>query len=382
MATAGEKKLKAFLVVAIVFVVILGGSVALLVKYANKIIKGEMESRLGKAFSIERIDLKWGRVEAVGIKLKNAAGKEVIKVGDLSVKADFMGLLRKQYIISSVAIKDAYVFVEIDNKGNIVNPVLPPELTSAKPAKGEKPKQPGPPITIKKIEIINGSIDYLDRKTPVTPVLTKLRNVDFVIKDVSVPFIDTFSNYVLSANIPGNMSTGTIKSNGKIKFKTKDMNLKTDLRKLDITSLKPYFQKESPVNITKGFLDLDMNVKVVSQKIHAPGTAVLKDLEFASGSGIGSKFMGVPLSLVVASLKKSNNEIPVNFVIEGDLNNPKFDLKENLMGKILVAMAEKLGLPIKGITEAVAGAAGEKGAEKVGSGIKGIGENLKNIFKK
>jgi hypothetical protein len=45
-------------------------------------------------------------------------------------------------------------------------------------------------------------------------------------------------------------------------------------------------------------------------------------------------------------------------------------------------MAEKLGLPIKGITEAVAGAAGEKGAEKVGSGIKGIGENLKNIFKK
>jgi hypothetical protein len=136
------------------------------------------------------------------------------------------------------------------------------------------------------------------------------------------------------------------------------------------------------VNITKGFLDLDMNVKVVSQKIHAPGTAVLKDLEFASGSGIGSKFMGVPLSLVVASLKKSNNEIPVNFVIEGDLNNPKFDLKENLMGKILVAMAEKLGLPIKGITEAVAGAAGEKGAEKVGSGIKGIGENLKNIFKK
>jgi hypothetical protein len=212
--------------------------------------------------------------------------------------------------------------------------------------------------------------------------LTKLRNVDFVIKDVSVPFIDTFSQYVLSANIPGNMSTGTIKSNGKIKFKTKDMDLKTDLRKLDITSLKPYFQKESPVNITKGFLDLDMNVKVVSQKIHAPGTAVLKDLEFASGSGIGSKFMGVPLSLVVASLKKSNNEIPVNFVIEGDLNNPKFDLKENLMGKILVAMAEKLGLPIKGITEAVAGAAGEKGAEKVGSGIKGIGENLKNIFKK
>jgi hypothetical protein len=379
MATAG-KKVKVFLIVIAALVLILGGSVGLLVKYANKIVKGELEKRLGKSFSIDRIDLKWGHVEASGIKLKNPAAKEVIRVGTLSVKADFMGLLRKQYIISSVTVKDPYLFVEIDNRGNIVNPVLPPDLKPAEPLKEKKPEEPALPVTIKKIEVMNGSVDYLDRKTPATPVLTRIRNIEFVMEDVSMPFPDSFSKYVLSASIPGNQSTGIVKSNGRIKIKTKDMDVKANLRKLDITGFRPYFQKESPVIITKGFVDLDIDVKVVSEKLHAPGTVVLKELEFQSGPGMGGRFIGVPLALVVSLLKKSNNEIPVNFVLEGDLNNPKFDVKENLMERISVAMAGKLGLPIKGITEAVTGIGG-KGTKEVGSSVKEIGESLKKLFK-
>ncbi len=123
-----RKGLKVVLIVVIAFVVVLGGSIAVLVRYANQIIKSELESRLGKSFSIEKIDLKWGHVEVMGIGFKKPAGKEVIKVGDISVTADFMGLLRRQYIVSIVIVKDPYIFVEIDNKGNIVNPVLPPGL--------------------------------------------------------------------------------------------------------------------------------------------------------------------------------------------------------------------------------------------------------------
>ena len=374
------KRLKVVLIVVVVFVIVLGASIAVLVRYANQIIKSELESRLGKSFSIEKIDLKWGHVEVLGVSLKNPAGKEVIKVGDLSVTADFMGLLRKQYAISDVTVKDPYLFVEIDSKGNIVNPVLPPELGSGQPAGKGTPAQPAPPVTIRKIEVINGSIDYLDRKTPIRPVLIKLRNMDLAVEDVAIPFTDTFSNYVLTASIPGNQGVGTIKSEGKIRIATKDMDLKATLRNLDITALKPYFQKESPVDITRGFLDLDLTVKVASEKVHAPGTAVLKGLEFQSGSGMGGTFMGVPLSLVVALLKNSNNAISLNFTIEGDLNNPKFDIKENLTRRIATAMAEKLGLPLKGIPEAVTNL-GSKGAKELGSGLKGIGGGLENIFK-
>jgi hypothetical protein len=43
-------------------------------------------------------------------------------------------------------------------------------------------------------------------------------------------------------------------------------------------------------------------------------------------------------------------------------------------------LAENLGLPIKGITEAVAGI-GAKGAKGVGSSVKELGESLKKLFK-
>ena len=303
------KKTKVLLVAVVCFVVILGISIALLVKYANRIIASELEKRIGKSFSVERIDLKWGSVEVVGVALKNREGKEVVKVGDLSVKADFMGLLRKQYVISSVTVKDPYLFVEIDRKGNIVNPVLPSELGPGQPAAKKAPAQAMPPITIKKIEVVNGSVDYLDEKTPVRPVLVKIRDIGLVVHDVSTPFADAFSPFTLNAAIPGKLGAGTLKSNGKIKIKTKDMDLKATVRNLDVTPLKPYFEKESPVDITRGFLDLDLNVKVASGELHAPGTAVLKQLEFLSGPGMRGRFMGAPLSLVTAFLKNSNNEI-------------------------------------------------------------------------
>jgi uncharacterized protein involved in outer membrane biogenesis len=380
MTITGKKKLKIFLILVIILVAVLGISIALLGKYSNLIVKSELERRLGKNFSVERIDLSWGRVEAVGVSLKNTAGKEVVKIDSLVLKADFMGCLKKEYIVASMTLKAPYIFVEVDGKGNIVNPVLPGESNQTKPGKAAKPAQPSPPIVVKKIVITEGAIDYLDRKTPKTPVLTKLRSVNVVMKYFAVPFTDTFSDYVLSAGVLGNMSTGVIKSSGRINLMTRDMDSKGEIRKLDMTTLKPYFQKDNPINITKGFLDLDITTKVVSRKIHAPGNAVLKDLEFKSASGAGNQFMGVPLALVVGALKTNNNEIPISFIIDGNLDNPQFNLQEEFVKKLAMGLAGKLGFSVEGIGQALLGG-GVKGSENVGSSVKSIGEGLKKLLK-
>ena len=380
MTTKGKKKLKIFLILVIIIVSVLGISIALLGKYSNLIVKSELERRLGKNFSVERIDLTWGRVEAVGVSLRNTAGKEVLKIGSLILKADFMGYLKKEYSISSMILKAPYIFVEVDGKGNIVNPVLPVESKEGKPKKTGKPEQPSPPIVVKKIEIIDGAIDYLDRKTPKTPVLTKLRNVNVVMKDFTVPFTDISSDYVLSASVPGNMGTGIIKSSGRINLMTRDMDSKGEIRKLDMTTLKPYFQKDNSIDITKGFLDLDIATKVVSKKIHAPGNAVLRELEFQSGPGAGNNFMGVPPALIVGALK-TNNEISVGFIIEGNLDNPQFNLQEEFVKRLAMGLAGKLGFSVEGIGQALLGG-GVKGGENVGSSVKSIGEGLKQLLKK
>ena len=87
----------------------------------------------------------------------------------------------------------------------------------------------------------------------------------------------------------------------------------------------------------------------------------------------------MPLSAVVSFLKNNNNEIVVNFVIEGDLDNPKFNLRESLMNKISIGMAEKLGLSIQRIGESIV-ETGAEGAKEVGKSVQGIGEGIKRIF--
>jgi len=168
--------------------------------------------------------------------------------------------------------------------------------------------------------------------------------------------------------------------NIRVESRTRDMDCKVEIRKLDITAFKPYYQKKSDVNVTKGTLDLDMDTKVTSRKMNAPGKAVLKDLEFEKRPGVGGTFLNIPLSAVILFLKNNNNEIAVNFVMEGDLDNPKFTLRESFMNKIAIAMAEQLGLSVKKIGESIVilGAEGTKEAEK---GVKGIGESIKKLFK-
>ncbi len=211
--------------------------------------------------------------------------------------------------------------------------------------------------------------------------MTKLRDMDLEFKEVAFPLGENFSSFILSASIPGSQSTGILKSNGRIKLVNRDMDCKVEIRKLDITEFKPYFQKKGDVNVTRGTLDMDMDTKVKSRKINAPGRAILRDLEFEKGSGLGNKFLNLPLTAVVSFLKNNNNEIVVNFVVEGDLDNPKFNLRESFMEKVSIAIAEKLGFSIKRIGETIV-ISGAEGAKEVGKSVKGIGESIKKLLER
>lgn len=371
-----KKGLKIILIAIAGVVIILGVTVMILISHANKLIKAELETMLGKNFSIQKLELNWGKVEGAGISFKGPAGKEILKIGNVTITADFLGFLRNEYVISSVLLKDLYMLIETDQKGNVIMPALPAEKEKKDKEKTKKDAKKSPPVFIKNIGVRNGSIDYLDRKTAKTPILTKVRNIELDAKDIAIPLGVNLTPYTLKANVPGNMGTGTLMSKGKVKLKTQDMDSRVETRKLDITIMKPYFQKEGSVNVTKGFLDLDMDVKIASRMISAPGNVVLKDLEFESGSGMGSRFLGVPLSMVVAFMKNSNNEIPVKFLVEGSLDNPKFSLAESFSARFSSGLAEKLGLSVKDIGGSAVNL-GSDATQKVGEGIRGLADGIR-----
>ncbi len=367
-----KKGLKITLVVIGTAVLILGIMFAILIKNANRIIKYELESILGKDFSVKEIKLNWGEVEALDISFSNLSGKEVFKTDSLILKADFMGLIRKEYVVSNLSLKNPYILLETDNKGNLTNPFLQERAKGA--------RKSIPPVVIKKIKIVNGSLDYIDRKVSRIPVLTRLKDIELESKEITFPLNDNFSTYIVTAKIPGSQSSGILKSKGKIKLKTGDMDCRAELTGLDITMFKPYFQKKGDVNVTKGILGVEMDMKITARKINAPGKAILKNLEFEAGHGTGKKFLSIPLYAIMKFLKNNNNQIMFNFVLEGNLDNPKFNIRESFLEKITLGLAEKLGLSVTRIGESII-VLGTEGVKQVGKGIKGIGEGLKDIFK-
>ncbi len=344
-----------------------------LLRYANVIAKAGVEKVLGKDFSIESIDIKWGSVRARNVVMKNKTGKEVIHVGELMVRGDFMNIFREKYIISSLKLEKPYMYVEVDNKGNLISPAFPGD--EKKPSRKEAPVGP---VTFEKIEIVDGAVDYLDRKTPRVPVLTKVRDINMKMDRLTFPFTNDPTKYSFQAHVPTGKSTASIKSEGSIKFASQDVESVSNVRNLDITHFKPYYDKQAKsVHVKRGFMDLDVRAKVVKRKINAPGHAVIKSLELETGSGFGDQFMGVPASTVLGFMKKSGDQLPIDFVVSGDLDNPKFNIAENFMAKLSFGIADKLGISVKDIGGSIFGV-GTEGTKKVGEGIK---EGFKKIFK-
>jgi hypothetical protein len=82
---------------------------------------------------------------------------------------------------------------------------------------------------------------------------------------------------------------------------------------------------------------------------------------------------------VVGFLKDKDKKIAVNFVIEGDINNPQFSLQEAFATRMAAGMAEILGLSIRGVAEGV-GTLGRKGVETAGEAVKGLGGALQGLL--
>jgi len=234
-----------------------------------------------------------------------------------------------------------------------------------------------PQITINQFTVHNGSMDYSDGKVARPPLVTRLRNLEFEIKDIELPLRGTASPFIMEAAVPGAHGAGTIKCQGKINMKTLDLESTVAVRTLDITGFKPFFQKKGDANVTGGILNLDMKATITSGSIKAPGRAVLKNLEFQSSGTVKDSFLGIPRSAVMDLLKNQTNEITIDFILEGDIRDLKFNLRESFLQKFTLGLAEKLGLSVSSIGESIV----VKSAKQVEKGVKGIGEGIQKIFK-
>jgi hypothetical protein len=290
-------------------------------------------------------------------------------VQNISFTATSEGIPAKPLLFSDLVLTKPYVRVERDRKGNITN-----ALTGFIPKQTGPEKQRGTPaqVEVKNLKIASGELLFLDGEIQKRPFPIRLTDIALNADSLSFPPEGRYTTYELSGHIPGNESTGVLTSFGRTDLKTLDTNGKVSLSDLDLTTLKPYIVKQGDVDVSRGFLDLSMDLSIKEKAFYAPAHAVIKDLVFVTGRGVKDEFLGIPRSLIVKALE-TKNQIVFDFILEGSLEDPKFNFRGSMVNRLTIGIAKSLGLSVID--------AGETVIIQGGRAIRDVGKEVQKLFK-
>ena len=234
-------------------------------------------------------------------------------------------------------------------------------------------------MTIGRITLKDGVLELHDAMVAKPPLKIRLEQINATVGDIVVPGLKAKSRFEIAGIVKGVHRDGQLRMEGWAEMGTKDSSVKTELRSVDLVVLQPYLIKAGEKGVQKGTFDLDLQSDVSNNQLKAPGKATISDMELVSG-GIGlDTFMGLPRRAMLAFLTRNGNKITVNFVLEGDINNPKFSVNQAFTTRLALAMADVLGLNVGGMVKDV-GTLGQMGGQAVGQAAKGTGSWLQRLF--
>jgi hypothetical protein len=341
---------------------------ALQTDFAGELISGLVISNGAFNFGTLGIDIKF-EVQNL-TRLDESAAGPAFRVESMSFTATSEGILTKPLFLTDFSLTRPYVRLERDPKGIITSPLtdLIPRETGQ-----EKERTTEGQVEVKNLKIAGGELLFLDGEIGKPPFPIRLTDIALNADILSFPLEGRYTNYEFSGRIPGNDSTGVLISSGRTDLSTLDTNGHVSLSTLDLTALKPYLVKPGDVDVSRGFLDLSMDLNIKQGVLYSPAHAVIKDLEFVPGSGLKDEFLGIPRSLIVKTLETSNHRIGFDFIFEGSLENPEFNFRGSLAERFIFGLAKSLGLPLID--------AGETVILQGGRTIRDVGKELQKLFK-
>lgn len=377
MATSAAKKWGIILLVFIL-VLIIGGVIGFQV--AIGIIKGKVVEALGPESEIKELKVGWSAVVVEGLRIKGRQGwpaADTLRAERVVIVPSLRSLLSETIQIGSITVIRPYLSALRTRDGKLQ---VVPSLLDRPAAKTTAPA--GPParsVAISRIKLEDGVAELFDATVAQPPLKIRMEKIQATVRNVTVPTLKGKSQLDLAAVVKGVQGDGRANVSGWAEIATRDSSVKTELRSVDLVAFQPYLTKAAETRLQKGTLDLDLQSEVNGNQLRAPGRITISDLEFAPAKGALDTFMGVPRAAVVNFLKDKNNKIAVNFIIEGDINNPHFALNEAFATRVATSLAENLGVSIRGVAEG-AGTLTRKGVEAAGDAAKGVGGALQQLF--
>ena len=377
-----SKRKRWALIALLVFVVLfVGGLVGF--RVAVGILKGKIVEALGPDSEIRGIRLGWSSVNVDGLRIKAPSGwpaADALQAERVAVVPSLRGLFSRQYRIRSIKIVRPYLSALRTKEGKfLVLPGLLTGETSEGQAEALSSLATSPRVTVGRVTLEDGVLELYDATVVQPPWKIRLEHINAGLRNVVVPALKGKSWFELTGVVKGVRRDGRADISGWVEASTKNSSVKTQLRSVDLLVLQPYLVKTSETAVQKGTFDLDLQSDVNNNQLNAPGKATISDLEFVPAEGGFDTFMGLPRRTVLAYLLRNDNQITVDFVLDGNINDPQFSLNQTFTERLAFGMAKVLGVDIGGMVKGV-GTLGQKGGEAVGQAGKGTGGWLWRLF--
>ncbi len=346
-------------------IVVLAALAAAGLHFATKALKAQVLQALGPESEVGEIVLGFSSIEVRQVRVHAPKGwptEDTLRATRIVVIPDLRALLSKQVKVNNITVEDAYLSILRTREGHLR--LLPSMLE--KPAESGE-KSPAQAVDIGKIEIKGGVLELFDATVRQPPHKVRLEDLHAEVEDLHLPEMNSHTEIDLHGVVKGVRQNGTLAVKGWIELASKDSELTTKLRGVDLVAFQPYLIKAAETGVKHGTLDFDLKSTVSKKRLHAPGSMTLSNLELASTS---NSFMGLPRQAMVGAMKDRNGNIPVKFTLEGNLDDPKFSLNEALAMRAGSSIAGLLGVSVEGLAKGVGGAA------------QGVGSALSKMFGK
>lgn len=334
-------------------------------------LKAGVEKALGPASEIGAIQIRWGAVEVEQLRIKAPAAwpaKDELRAKLIRIEPDLAGLLSKQIRVSRIVVHEGYVSALRSNDGRLR--LLPSLLQTPKP--DNQRATPLPAVVLNRVELDNATFEFFDATIRRPPLGIRLEQLQVAVDHVQLPSLTGRTQLDLQGAIKGVRNAGRISIKGWVEIASRDSDITSRLRNVDLIALQPYLIKAAEAGVRRGTLDLDFTARVQKKQMRAPGTISLKDLELDER---GNTFMGMPRRAVVSLMQDHHRKITVNFELAGNLDDPQFKLNENLASRLGSSIAASFGISFEGIAKG-AGAIGSV----VGGATEGVGKAIKGLF--
>lgn len=339
----------------------LGLVFAIALHFASKTLKTQIEAALGEESSVGDISLGLFSVTISDLRIKAPKGwpaEETLYARRIVVAPDWFALFSRKIGVRFIHVDGVYQSVLRDGSGRMR--VLPSLLENRK----RQDDEPAPEVTIGEVRLSDVSLDFYDATVRKPPYLVRLENVEVALGRLHLPDLKGRTPLELQGKLKGPHGDGTYALKGDIELASRDADLITTMRNVDLTVLQPYLVRSSDTGVKRGVLDLDLKSKVQKRQLNANGTLKLHDLVLDDQGS----FMGMPRQAAVNMLKNERKDIEMQFTLQGNLDDPKFSLNESFATRFSAGLAESLGVSVSNL------------GKSVGSAASGIGSAIKGLF--